>query len=848
MHAGLAHAILCAMGSQRLAARLDTAAEVLLLALIAWLPFGFGGVLPLSHLLILGGIGGIALLLGLRFLLAPSVAVFWSSSAWFLFAFVGFVAFQAAPLPQDLLAAIAPTNGALWRDLLAEPALPQALDATARAPVTLYPHETKEDLRLLFSLGVLFLAVVNLYRRPAPMRRLLLAISLVGLVVAVVKIAQSVTGAAKFLGIWEQEGVNPTVGLFVHYGHLSQCLNLCIGAGLALLLLRLAERDHRGRYRVEDLMADLRAPERRLDLLLMAMVVCGIVAIAISRSRNGLISMAVAGFVCATVLHWTKYLRGTGWSLGGLAVVAFLALLFIGFDPVYDRMATLENPEESWGDRGLILKGAMAMVPDFRWLGIGQAAFDQVYPGYDLTMSAGRTEHAENQYVELLVETGLVGILVACLFVLPLVFRWLRHMFRPQHSLDAVIYGIVFGCVAVAFHATSDFGLRVPAVAGLMTVMLGLVASRVNVREVAGRFAHVVFGLGFIASGLFLFLQLPGVERARQADFHFRSAEALERRVPELMRLGWRLAALDQAKSHLEQAVALVPGKVEYHLRLALVSWQRVVTAEEIDFVELDAPLTLEQKVRLRTAAQEAFDMLSAARAVCPVHGLLWTMMGQFAVEWLERPEGAAWIHRGWRYSPENDNASLAAARQLLKEDKLDEAVTLFQRAVKIGAPGDRVMAGIAVELGRPDVAARVAEGNWGLQLALSQRLSGRPEHAELAAQLRAVVKEYLQDAVRTEEAKAPELVTYAQMCMRDAQELAEAGDTEAAAAQRALAIEHFRRLMAIRPDSGERLLLAQLLLDAGDKDAARIELRRLLNHNPGNRAARDLLQSLPLR
>ena len=75
------HAILCAMGSQRLPARLDSAAEVLLLALIAWLPFGFGGVLPLSHLLILGGIGGIAVLLGMRFLLAPSVPVVWSSSA-----------------------------------------------------------------------------------------------------------------------------------------------------------------------------------------------------------------------------------------------------------------------------------------------------------------------------------------------------------------------------------------------------------------------------------------------------------------------------------------------------------------------------------------------------------------------------------------------------------------------------------------------------------------------------------------------------------------------------------------------------------------------------------------------
>ncbi|MEY4674266.1 MAG: hypothetical protein RL148_2050, partial [Planctomycetota bacterium] len=442
MHAGTARVILCRMGTQRLANRLDTAAEVLLLALIAWLPFGFGGVLPLSHLLVLGGIGGIALLLGLRFLLVPAVPVVWSSSAWLLFAFVAFVAFQAVPLPVDLLATLAPTNAGLWTNLLSVPPLPQSGEAAVlRAPVTLYPQETLEDLRLLFSFGLLYLAVVNLHRRPGPLRRLLLTMSLVGLLVAVVKIAQSVTGAAKFLGIWEQEGINPTVGLFVNYGHLSQFLNLSMGAGLALLLVRLAERDQRGRYRVEDLVADLRAPERRLDLLLLVFLIAGIVAIAVSRSRNGLISMAVAGFVVASLLHLTKYLRGTGWSLGGLAAVAFLALLFIGFDPIYDRLASLENPGKEYNVRFGLLRDSLAMFPDFRFLGIGQAAFDQVFPMYDTSLRQGRAEHAENQYLELLVETGLVGFSIASLFLVPLAFRWLLRMFRPAAASDAPIYG-----------------------------------------------------------------------------------------------------------------------------------------------------------------------------------------------------------------------------------------------------------------------------------------------------------------------------------------------------------------------------------------------------------------------
>ena len=421
-------------------------------------------------------------------------------------------------------------------------------------------------------------------------------------------------------------------------------------------------------------------------------------------------------------------------------------------------------------------------------------------------------------------------------------------MVRPASGLDAPIFGIVFAVVAVAFHSFTEFGLRVPAVAMVMTICLAIVASRVDARELRGRISNMLAGVGMIGAAVVLLAQLPATENARQADYHFRSAEALEQRVPQLMRLGWRLAALDQAKAHLEQAVGLVPEKVDYQLRLALVGWQRVVTAEEIDFVDPSVPMSLEQRVRLRTAAQEAFDRISTARQFCPVHGLLWTMMGQYAVEWLEIPQGAEWVRRGMRFSPENDNACLAAARQMLRDGDEPDAIETFRRAIRMGADAHRVMGGIAVELGKPDVAVKVAAGNWSWTLSLLAHISDRPESAGLAAKLRPEAKEQLRQLVARPEATEHELVTYAQMCMRDAQELAEAGDTEAAAAQRALAIEHFRRLMAIRPDSGERLLLAQLLLDAGDKDAARIELRRLLNHNPGNRAARDLLQSLPLR
>ena len=63
------------------------------------------------------------------------------------------------------------------------------------------------------------------------------------------------------------------------------------------------------------MLADLRQPGRMVDWLLLLMIVLSMLAIAVSRSRNGLLSMCIGGIVVAIVLHRTRILRGTGWPL-----------------------------------------------------------------------------------------------------------------------------------------------------------------------------------------------------------------------------------------------------------------------------------------------------------------------------------------------------------------------------------------------------------------------------------------------------------------------------------------------------------------------------------------------------
>jgi hypothetical protein len=84
------------MASPRLLEVLDRLQEGVVWAMLAWLPFAFGGVLPLSHMVLVGGTAILALLFGLRCVVGRGRVVgSWSLVPLLLF--VGLVAVQAMP-------------------------------------------------------------------------------------------------------------------------------------------------------------------------------------------------------------------------------------------------------------------------------------------------------------------------------------------------------------------------------------------------------------------------------------------------------------------------------------------------------------------------------------------------------------------------------------------------------------------------------------------------------------------------------------------------------------------------------------------------------------------------------
>ena len=807
------------MATERTLRACDLVCEALLLGLVAWFAAAYGGVLPLSELVLVLGGACCAMLLALRtWLGGPEVrGIGWACAA---FGVAGYVGLQAAPLPLGLLEAVAPSTAAMWAAQLSAP--PLAGGAPGALPVSLYPGATALGAPVLLACAAVFVVAVQLYRDPARVRRLCLTVALAAAVLGVQRVAANLfeLGApAVPLG----PGL-PMLGPFVSYSHFAEFTNLGIGCVFALLLTRMSHRSGSVRNHVTAFAADLRQPGRAADRALLLVAILLMFAVAVSRSRMGVIATGVGGVALSCVLQRTAALRGTAWLLGLLIVGTLIALMFGGFDEVYERVASAARPADGLEGRVALFRDSAAMAGAFPLFGVGHGAYELVFPLFDESARGGRAQHAENVYVEFLAEVGGVGAALELTFFALVAAAWRRRLRGMQRSADLAAAGLLFGVVAVLLHGVTDFGLRVPAV-GVTTLLCAAAATASCAAPVTTRLGRALFVL--LAAGAFALLlaATPSLWRAHAADAAWRQAEALARpRAPTL-----DVGVLRRRIELVDRAVALRPGHAEYLLRRATLGWQ-LATEEQFAGLEPGQEIPATALEVLRSAAGVAQERALAARGHAPTYGLFWSLAGQLGVDWLGQDEAGEWVIRGMDMSPESPAACLAAGRYLLGRDDV-LAVAAFARAVQVGAKSDRVLRALLDEARRPDVAAAVAFDDVELLVSLLPRLQREPEWETVAADVRARTLELLEQRVSDEDTPARLLEVHARLLVED-------GDL-------GRGVEALRRALRSAPASRLRLTLAELLDQQGDGAGAQREVERYLLQHPGDARGAKLLDRL---
>jgi tetratricopeptide (TPR) repeat protein len=855
----------------RIADGLDDAVEAILGLMLVVTPLAFGSMQAWSQEIFVGLIAAALLCVCTKWILAGSTGQ--TLRLWVLLPvalFLLLVLAQLLPLPASLLHLIAPGTLQLKTSLLHD--LPNAQTKLQHLPLTFYPWATWQQLRLLLAVIALFLVVLDVYRDPLRIRRLLSVIALVGLAVAGLAMYENLSGTRLIYGLVPM--VHRNAGPFMNYSHFSQFMNLSIGAGAGLLLVRLMELF--GHHPTTgEVVTELQQPRNWMLWMLALLCVIGPVTICLSMSRMGAISLLVSAGVSGAVLAW----RGRSASPGGehrdslhprhrsrhrypggladgsgsvlliLGILALALLLCVGFDSVYDRLATVQQfqAKSTGGIRLQMLRDMTAEFRRFPLLGTGLGTHEFVYPMFNHLNVPFIATHAEDEYAQMLEECGAAGLLIILSFIGIVFVSYLRVIGQRTDTIDYAAFGLGFGLLAILIHSASDFGQHVPADAALTAICSALLINLSRNLPSRARSARLpqgqapiglgpTFSPGWLAAvGRFCFAialvcaagwALTTADRARRAESVWATTSVAEN---DLAQANWH--GTDQQFINLlrpaTQAAAIDPGNVFYQYRLNIFRWESISrNVDQLGRCLLD-PTALAFADRI--AAE-----LEAARWLCPTYGPPLCIAGQINLFAFSRQSGADEIRTSYRLTPCDPTVCLVAGMLAVWQHQYNQSLEPLQRNIMLGGSSRSVIS-IYVRSGRPDLAYTVAQKNLSDLQYLAALLQQDPAQAALASKCAAESDALLADAVERPDASADEI---AQLAARAALQ----GNTTQA-------IRLYRR--ALDMNFGQvlwRIQLAKMLGDSEQFAAAQRELRVCLRLHPQLAQAQTMLADYSTR
>ena len=478
-----------------------------LVALIAFTPLAFGTVESWAISLMEWGIVTLALVYMLQRVLDPQEIPAgrrrFTGMEIPVGLFLLYGALQMVPVPISLLKAVSPGSARMYQlpDIrqLAENEHHGTVDATVgepllnlkpidRAPVSVRPTKTADQIVLLFVLAVLFWFVSRWAERGERPVFLCAAVTAVGFVVALEGMIQFLTWNGKIYWVRKVPPSSP-FGPFVNHDHFAGYAEMVIpvAIGLAFYLISVRRRPPRGpegRGALDGREWSEERPESgRLSqggIALFAATVL-VVTLFMSLSRGGILSALVSALVLFGLLARRIPSRKLFWTIGlGMPVLVVVLIGWIGADAVAKQVGTLRSlrSESSFQTRAIIWRRVLVGLPDFVWVGSGLGTFEESFAAYAPAGSIQRWSKAHNDYLQLLWETGLVGAAIVLWGGFVFVRRyWWTALRGRGHPLDLFRLGIAVSMLSIALHSLVDFSLQIGANGFLFALLGGLLVA-----------------------------------------------------------------------------------------------------------------------------------------------------------------------------------------------------------------------------------------------------------------------------------------------------------------------------------------------------------------------------------
>jgi O-antigen ligase len=321
---------------------------------------------------------------------------------------------------------------------------------------TAYLHDTLSELWLTIAYGILLFTAAQLLGSGFDWSlRFGKIMAVFGAAYAVFAILQGFTSEGKIYWLFKPRAGGP-YGSYVNHNHY---------AGLIELLLPFAL--------VLSFGGTVRGPKRFL-LGFAAMMMAA--SVFLCQSRGGMFAILVE-MVFIAMIWMRRYSPSKSAAVFvGFCLITGLFLAWIAPHQVASRITDLHDPA-----RWPIHRDSLRMFAAHPFLGCGFGSFAAAFPHYRVFYDLFFVNHAHDDYLELLLETGLAGFGTGVWFIVLLYREGLRKL-RPGILSSAALMSTaaLAGCTGLLAHSFTDFNLHIPANAALFYVCCAVATTSVG--------------------------------------------------------------------------------------------------------------------------------------------------------------------------------------------------------------------------------------------------------------------------------------------------------------------------------------------------------------------------------
>ena len=454
-----------AAGRSRPASPLSRHVHALLVVTIAWGALAFGSVYAWAYWPLAASAAAIGIVSVLTASARPSLHLGPLTCALTMFAFG--VVLQLAPLPSSWLRTLSPAV----LDVVTVFNLAAGTHPGWHV-LSIAPELTATALALFAAFSLLVLGSACLVTSRGP-RGLAQAITVIGVLLAMVAIVQKPLVTGRVYGFWTPEEGGSPFGPFVNKNHFAGWMTMALPVTLGLLSAGIARDMRRVTPTCRGRFLWLSSPEASRLVLLAAAAAVMALSLALTLSRSGIGAMLFALVVAGTIA-----VRRQG-SVARRTIVSYLVLLLIavtawvGLDTIGGLFENMDwggfnSRRGSWADAAAIA----AMYP---LAGTGLNTYGVATLFYQRHDLARYYSQAHNDYLQLAAEGGVLLAIPAVLCVATMgVAIWNRFKEETSSSGYWIRVGAVTGLTAIALQETVEFSLQMPGNAALFAVLCGM--------------------------------------------------------------------------------------------------------------------------------------------------------------------------------------------------------------------------------------------------------------------------------------------------------------------------------------------------------------------------------------